>query len=63
MIEVWLMLVLHCTGHLNAQCVPHVVEYPSKQACEDARPRTTRSPYGVCFPTARIATTPKEMIQ
>jgi len=53
MIEVWLMLVLTCTGHVNAQCVPHIVEYPSKQACEDARPRTTRSPFGVCFPTAR----------
>jgi len=37
MTEVWLMLVLTCTGHVNAQCIPHIVEYPSKQACEDAR--------------------------
>lgn len=44
MTEVWLMLVLTCTGHVNAQCVPHIVEHPSKQACEDARPRTTRAP-------------------
>ena len=58
MTDVWLMLVLTCTGHVNAQCVPHIAEHPSKQACEDARPRTTRAPYrhagvGVCFPTAR----------
>ena len=53
MTEVWLMLVRTCTGAKFAQCVPHIVEYPSEQTCEDARPRTTRSPFGVCFPTAR----------
>jgi hypothetical protein len=55
MIEVWLLLTLHCTGHLNAQCVPHVAQYSSQQACEDARQKTRSPRHGVCFPIARVS--------
>lgn len=40
-----LMLTLHCSGHLNAKCVPKLTEYPTMEACEAARGDTA----SVCF--------------
>ena len=60
MIEVWLLLMLHCSGHLNAQCVPIVAQYISQQACEDARQKTRSSRHGVCFAIARVDAPPKQ---
>jgi hypothetical protein len=54
MIEVWLLLMLHCSGHVNAVCIPSVAEFASRQDCENARPRNARSQHGVCFPVARL---------
>lgn len=35
--EVFLLLILHCSGHTNAQCYPEIYQFETLEQCEKAR--------------------------